>query len=47
MGIPYRLVISPKTQAAGKYELKARQSTETKQLSAEEVMKSLGAGSKT
>lgn len=43
LGIPYRLVISAKTQEAGKYELKVRQSTEVKQVSEDEVLKSLGA----
>ena len=42
MGIPYRLVISAKTQEAGKYELKSRQSTEVQQLNETEVLKSLG-----
>ncbi len=42
MGIPYRLVISAKTQEAGKYELKSRQSSEVQQLSEAEVLKSLG-----
>ena len=41
MGIPYRLVVSKKTQEAGKLELKSRQSTEAEQLSEAEVMKSL------
>jgi prolyl-tRNA synthetase len=43
LGIPYRLVISAKTQEAGKYELKVRQSTEVNQVSEDEVLKSLGA----
>jgi prolyl-tRNA synthetase len=42
LGIPQRLVISEKTLAAGTYELKARQSTEARQVSLEEVFKSLG-----
>lgn len=42
MGIPYRLVVSEKTLAAGKYELKSRQSTEAEQLDETEVTKSLG-----
>jgi prolyl-tRNA synthetase len=42
MGIPWRLVISEKTTASGSYELKARQSAEARQVSLEEVFKSLG-----
>ncbi|HET7059762.1 MAG TPA: aminoacyl--tRNA ligase-related protein [Candidatus Saccharimonadales bacterium] len=42
LGLPYRLVVSAKTQEAGKYELKARQSTEVRQLDETAVMKSLG-----
>lgn len=42
LGIPYRLVVSTKTREAGKYELKARRSTETQQLDEAEVLKSLG-----
>ncbi len=42
MGIPYRVVVSQKTQEAGKYELKARQSSEVQQLNEAEVLKSLG-----
>lgn len=41
LGIPYRVVISDKTLAAGTYELKARASGETAQTSAEELMKTL------
>lgn len=43
LGIPYRVVVSAKTQAAGKYELKSRKSTEVEQLSEADVMKLLGA----
>lgn len=43
MGIPWRVVVSAKTQAAGKYELKSRQSTEVQQINEDEVVKSLGA----
>ena len=43
MGIPWRLVVSEKTVASGTYELKARQSTEVRQVSREEVVKSLAA----
>jgi prolyl-tRNA synthetase len=43
IGIPWRIVVSPKTCEAGKYELKARGSTEVRQLSEAEVTKSLGA----
>jgi prolyl-tRNA synthetase len=42
MGMPWRIVVSAKTLEAGKYELKSRKSTEVKQLSADEVAKSLG-----
>lgn len=42
-GIPYRLVVSKKTQEAGRLELKSRRSTEAEQLSEADVMKSLGA----
>lgn len=41
LGIPYRMVVSQKTQAAGKYELKNRQSEEVKQLNLDEVLKAL------
>ena len=47
MGIPYRLVVSKKTQEAGVYELKSRKSTEVKPLSEAEVMKSLAARAQT
>jgi prolyl-tRNA synthetase len=39
LGIPYRVVISEKTVAAGAYELKARRSDETSQVSKEELLK--------
>lgn len=42
MGIPWRLVISDKTVAAGTYELKARQSSESQNVSLDTVFKSLG-----
>jgi prolyl-tRNA synthetase len=45
MGIPYRLVVSDKTQAAGAYELKARGSEATRQVSQTELLKALGADS--
>jgi prolyl-tRNA synthetase len=41
-GIPYRIVVSDKTVAAGTLELKERRSTEAKQLSESEVLKTLG-----
>ncbi|MBA3758492.1 prolyl-tRNA synthetase [Candidatus Saccharibacteria bacterium] len=41
MGIPYRIVISPKTVEAGKHELKARTNDETKLLSSVEILKTL------
>ncbi len=45
MGIPYRLVISDKTQAAGTYELKARQSDTSQQLNESELLEALGVSS--
>lgn len=42
MGIPQRIVVSRKTQAAGLYELKARGSDDAKQLSQTELLKTLG-----
>lgn len=42
LGIPYRVVVSDKTIAAGAYELKARTATEVRMLSRDEVMKTLG-----
>ncbi len=41
LGIPYRVVISDKTQAAGNFELKARASGETRQVSRHELFKTL------
>lgn len=41
LGIPYRLVISDKTVAGGKHELKARTSSETHLLSRDELLKKL------
>jgi prolyl-tRNA synthetase len=43
MGIPYRVVISAKTQAAGTYELKARTSENVSQVSEDELLKTLDA----
>lgn len=45
MGIPHRIVISDKTQAAGTYELKARKSEEVQQLNQAELLEALGASS--
>jgi prolyl-tRNA synthetase len=42
MGIPYRVVMSEKTVAAGKIEVKHRTSTEVKLLDADEFVKQLG-----
>lgn len=42
MGIPYRVVISEKTLAAGKYELKARSSNDSQSVSLELLLKTLG-----
>lgn len=44
LGIPYRVVVSDKTLAAGKYELKARRAGQPNQVSAEELMKKLAIG---
>lgn len=41
IGIPYRLVISDKTQAAGALELKARTSDQVRQVSRDELLKAL------
>lgn len=41
LGIPYRVVVSDKTLAAGKYELKARRAADAQQVSLENVLKSL------
>jgi prolyl-tRNA synthetase len=43
MGIPYRLVVSEKTVAAGLYELKARQSESVEQVTSEALLTLLGA----
>ncbi len=43
LGIPQRVVISDQTHAAGHYELKARTSAESLQVSVEELVKTLGA----
>jgi len=42
MGIPYRIVISDKTLAAGSYELKQRQADASQHKSLEELLKVLG-----
>ncbi|HUY85351.1 MAG TPA: aminoacyl--tRNA ligase-related protein [Candidatus Dormibacteraeota bacterium] len=42
LGIPYRVVVSEKTLAAGSYELKARTAAEPVHASAEDLMKTLG-----
>lgn len=39
LGIPYRVVVSEKTEKAGKYELKARAEKETKLVDKEELLK--------
>lgn len=43
LGIPYRVVVSDKTQAAGSYELKARTSNQPEQVNYDELLKRLGA----
>lgn len=42
MGIPYRVIISDKTVAAGNYELKARQASEAQVVELAELLKILG-----
>ena len=42
LGIPYRVVVSDKTLAAGTYECKARRSADAEQLSQAELLKTLG-----
>ncbi len=42
LGIPYRVVASAKTQAAGTYELKARQADQPEQVNENELLKGLG-----
>jgi prolyl-tRNA synthetase len=42
LGIPYRVVISVKTAAANSYELKARTADEARQVSLDELTKTLG-----
>jgi prolyl-tRNA synthetase len=42
LGIPYRVVVSQKTQAAGTLELKARQSDQIEQINKDELLKRLG-----
>lgn len=41
MGMPYRLVVSNKTVAAGKHELKRRTATDLEMLSSDEIVKKL------
>ena len=41
MGIPYRVVVSAKTVASGKHELKARTSQETQMLSSRDILDQL------
>ncbi len=41
LGIPYRLVVSDKTQAAGTFELKARSSDQPQQVTRDELFKKL------
>jgi prolyl-tRNA synthetase len=41
MGIPYRVVVSAKTVEAGKYEVKARTTTESELLTLEQVIQKL------
>jgi len=45
LGIPHRVIISDKTEAAGSVEYKARQATESQQISPEELFKKLGIAS--
>ncbi len=45
IGIPQRLVISDKTIAAGAYELKARQASESRHVSPDELLKIVGISS--
>lgn len=42
LGIPYRVVVSDKTVENGSYELKERRGQDTRQVSSEELMKTLG-----
>ncbi len=42
IGVPYRLVVSDKTHAAGNYELKARRSDQLEQVSEADLLKRLG-----
>jgi prolyl-tRNA synthetase len=42
LGLPWRVVISDKTVAAGTYEVKARTATEVEQLSRDDLIKMLG-----
>lgn len=44
LGIPYRVVVSDKTLAAGTYELKARSADEAAQVSPEKLMETLAIG---
>lgn len=45
LGIPYRVVISDKTQAAGTFEIKARSSDKAEQVSLDQLYKKLGINS--
>jgi len=42
MGIPYRVIVSDKTQAAGNYEIKARQAEVAEHVSYEQLLRMLG-----
>lgn len=42
LGVPYRVVVSAKTRAAGTYEFKARQSDQPEQINENELLKRLG-----
>jgi prolyl-tRNA synthetase len=42
LGIPYRIVVSDKTVAAGTYEFKGRQNDDAEQVNLDKVMKTLG-----
>jgi prolyl-tRNA synthetase len=45
LGIPFRLVVSDKTLAAGVFELKSRTQNDAKQLKYEDILKTLGVAS--
>ncbi len=42
LGIPYRVVVSGKTQAAGTFEFKGRTAEQPEQLNKDELLKRLG-----